>query len=195
MKTFLVATLALLLSSCAGLQQQASQPPTVNRSIASEVQADGIILVTGYHNGRYHALPVEDLNDALPSYLKDTFGIDDINFKVINSTPDANGKIRFSFEISRANAAKIVESAVKDLRTPEAGVQRSREQRERLQRITECMISNYTVANFLNEVSASDQFQFVFELPQSMRIINLQTGAPDPVKPTCDRWAPTEAFE
>lgn len=189
MKPLIVLSIAFIFAGCVSNQKVATGE-TVSRTIASE---SGTLLFKGYHSGRLHPLSVEDLR-VVPGYLKDTFGIDGINFNIANETPDANGRIYFSFEVDRANAGKIVEYAVRDLRTPDSGVQRTREQSERLQKVTECMIANYTVGNFLNEFSASDAFQFRFNVPESVRDISLQTGILDPAKPTCERWS-VNAFE
>lgn len=189
MKSLLLVSLSFIFTACVS-NQKVSTTASVARTIASD---SGTLLINGYHSGRLHPVTVEDIR-VVPEYLKETFGVDNINFKILNETPDANGRIYFSFEVDRANAGRIVDHAIRDLRAQNTGVQRTRAQNEHLQRVTECMIANYTVSNFLNEFSASDAFQFRFNVPESVRDISLHTGVLDPAKPTCDRWS-VSAFD
>jgi hypothetical protein len=184
-KVYLLLFVTAFLSSCASIQpHQAATSP--DRTIAS-IDADGVIDISGFHSGEQGTLSYEDL--ALTGkILEDEFGISAQNFRVLTQTPDAHGRMHFSFKITRSDAFRIVDSRVSRLRHYNPGVVRTPAQVRKDQETANCMLANYTVSNFLAEFSAMDSFQFKFNVPQSTRIINLRTGRADNTNPRCEIW-------
>ncbi len=183
MNSLKLIALSLLLSSCVSTPQLASEEK-VSRTIASEV--DGVITIHAYH-----IEAGEDLTD-IPALLESEFGMTGVNFKVDKASHSTG--THFSFEISRANALRIFDREMNRLRRYNNGLVRTPEQVVEDQRTANCELANLTVGNFLHELSATDQFNFRFDVPEHIRNIKLQSGTVDNSKPRCEIWGPVELY-
>ena len=186
MNTKLILILPFLLSACTSATK-VSTATNPTRTIASD--SKDVIVITGFHEDHERELSLEDLR-LTGQIIESDFKLTSINFRILNETPDANGRRNFSFEINRANAHQIVESMSARLRNYNPGVVRTSRQVREQQQTADCMIHNLTVSNFLAEFSASDSFNFRFVVPESIRAINLATGVVDSAKPRCEIWGP-----
>jgi len=182
LKSLLLVSFTLLFAGCVSTQTQTATQ-NISRSIASE--DGGVLTIHGYHAGTDGKMSAEELN-FVPEYLQSEYNITGINFKVDTSIQHEQ-RTYFSFEINRANALKIYDSQMARLRNFHSGTVRTPEQIQEHQRIANCMLANYTVANFLADFSSSDQFNFKFPVPNMVRNINLQTGSVS-AQPRCEIW-------